>query len=236
MFADDQAIGSAKTNQYGEWVLVTERHIPNPNPKLTVQAGAVAKQWPVEQTATSPSRLAPATASVTARLIDELKSRIERARAEQLNPDVGKSEGRFSALDTEVGAVPPAKAHTEDAVPVSSREVTPVPIKFIFREAEFSAEGRLAAQLLLEYISIKKPSSIAMTGHADERGTSAFNMELSSLRLANVVRFLRAGGYKGTIEVFPKGETEPFTGVDRASVALDELYELDRRVELLLAN
>ena len=108
----------------------------------------------------------------------------------------------------------------------------PIPIKFAFREASFTEDGRKAAQLLLEYVLLGKPRSITLTGHADERGTPGFNMELSSARLAAVAQFLRAGGYAGELKLLPMGESEPFTGVDRSLFPRDELFELDRRVEL----
>ena len=109
-----------------------------------------------------------------------------------------------------------------------------MPIKFIFRQSEFTDEGRAAAELFLEYLLIKRPRSITMTGHADERGSHAFNMDLSSERLEAVAKCLRAGGFAGSIELIPNGDTEPSTGVDRGLLRREQLYDLDRRVELLL--
>jgi hypothetical protein len=48
-----------------------------------------------------------------------------------------------------------------------------------------------------------------------------------------VAAYLKKGGYKGKLNLIPKGETEPFTGVDRSQYSRDELYQLDRRVELI---
>jgi outer membrane protein OmpA-like peptidoglycan-associated protein len=124
----------------------------------------------------------------------------------------------------------------ENLSPTASADVLPVPIKFIFREAAFTDDGAKAAQLLLDYLLLKKPASISMTGHADERGTPEFNMKLSAERLKTVSDFLRAGGYAGRVEVFPKGDTAPFQGVDRTLIPLDQLYELDRRVELQITD
>jgi outer membrane protein OmpA-like peptidoglycan-associated protein len=117
---------------------------------------------------------------------------------------------------------------------ISGREVLPVPIQFVFREANFTDDGRKAAQLLLQYLLALEPSSVKMTGHADERGTHEFNMELSARRLEAVAAFLRNGGYKGKMQLTPKGDMEPFAGVDRANTPPGVLFDLDRRVELIL--
>lgn len=103
---------------------------------------------------------------------------------------------------------------------------------FIYREAEFTPEGRRAAGLLLDYLKLKKYSRVSLSGHADDVGSPAYNMELSRKRLETVARFLHEGGFSGKLELIPKGETEPFRGVDRTQTPLAELRQLDRRVEL----
>jgi hypothetical protein len=50
--------------------------------------------------------------------------------------------------------------------------------------------------------------------------------------LDTIERFLRDGGYKGQLDLIPKGEIEPFSAVDRTKYARDDLWQLDRRVEL----
>jgi hypothetical protein len=57
-------------------------------------------------------------------------------------------------------------------------------------------------------------------------------LELSTQRLDTIERFLRDGGYKGKLDLIPKGEIEPFSAVDRTRYARDDLWQLDRRVEL----
>ena len=95
-------------------------------------------------------------------------------------------------------------------------------------------EGRKAAQLLLDYALLEKLPSLSLTGHADERGTHEFNLSLSEERLSTVSKFLRQGGYSGALEMIPRGDTEPFSGVNRSLFSRDQLYDLDRRVELRL--
>ena len=110
--------------------------------------------------------------------------------------------------------------------------VVPVPLKFVYRKAVMTDDGRKAASLLLEYVRLKKFQAITLTGHADERGSRTLNMDLSLSRLHRVAEYLRDGGFEGELELIAKGEAEPFSQVDRSKFLKEELWELDRRVEL----
>lgn len=123
-------------------------------------------------------------------------------------------------------------AAKEAAGPSATPDFIPVPIKFVFRETNFTPEGVKAAKLLLTYVKLKAFRSIILSGHADERGTEPFNFELSRRRLEAVSQYLKDGGFEGEVAVEPKGETEPFQGVDRRNYPSEELWQLDRRVEL----
>jgi outer membrane protein OmpA-like peptidoglycan-associated protein len=239
VMVDGVAIGTANTDENGEWVLVTEQRIPNPNPKLSVQLGSV-QQAPAPRAIANAGAALPTAEAVSARLMDALRLRVERARADdeqtkskEPTPDVAETGDVFA--ERRVSDVLVATAG-ESLTLTTTADVLPVPIKFIFREAAFTDDGAKAAQLLLDYLLLKKPPSISMTGHADERGTPEFNMKLSADRLETVSEFLRAGGYAGRVEIFPKGDTAPFQGVDRTLMPLDQLYELDRRVELQISE
>ena len=110
----------------------------------------------------------------------------------------------------------------------------PIPVQFVFREATFTPAGERAANLLLQYLKAGKLNQVTLSGHADERGTDGLNMELSVQRLKAVEHYLRSGGYTGKLVLVPKGKSEPYNGVDRASFSKEELFQLDRRVELHL--
>ena len=114
------------------------------------------------------------------------------------------------------------------------RKSVPVPITFIFDEANLTEDGHKAAGLLLEYLKLKHFKKVSLTGHADERGTPEFNMELSRQRLDTIAKYLRENGYTGELELIPKGETEPFMGVVRSEYSQEDLWQLDRRVELVI--
>jgi outer membrane protein OmpA-like peptidoglycan-associated protein len=240
VLADGALIGTVNTDGNGEWVLITERQFPNPNPKLSIQVGSIVQQSPPSRTMEGEGLDLRSAEAVSAHLMDALRLRVERARAnaERATKTVSTT---VPAQLHEVAAerqVPEALVATaeENLTVTTSDDVLPVPIKFIFREAEFTDDGAKAAQLLLDYLILSRPPLIRMTGHADERGNHDFNMKLSADRLKTVMDFLRAGGYAGQVELFPKGDTEPFQGIDRTLVPRDQLYELDRRVELQISE
>jgi len=112
----------------------------------------------------------------------------------------------------------------------------PVPVQFRFRQAEFTPQGREAAALLLAYFKAKQFKSVVLSGHADERGSAPANKALSKQRLIRIERLLRNGGFNGGIKLLPMGETQKYSGVDRSKFEAEELYQLDRRVEVLSAQ
>jgi outer membrane protein OmpA-like peptidoglycan-associated protein len=127
-----------------------------------------------------------------------------------------------------------AKVQESTVLPGKTQISIPIPVLFVFREATFTIEGRKAVSLLLDYLKLKRSSFVSLTGHADERGSDKLNMDLSMERLSAVAKFLHDHGFHGELELIPKGKTEPYTGVDRSLFALEDLYQLDRRVELRL--
>lgn len=151
---------------------------------------------------------------------------------------IGAGVANTGATDTRTADTRTADARPIDAAPASSaapqKRSIPVPIQFAYREAKFTDQGDRAAHLLLEFLKARGLKEVTLSGHADERGTEALNMRLSRERLEAVRDYLQAGGYDGRFVLIPKGESEPFTGVDRDTVAIEDLYQLDRRVELHL--
>jgi outer membrane protein OmpA-like peptidoglycan-associated protein len=172
-------------------------------------------------------------------------ARVEKDQPESLASVAGVAEGTeawraLSASTPHPNQVedPPrlAKVQEPTALPGKTQISIPIPILFVFREATFTTEGSKAVSLLAEYLKLKRFSFVSLTGHADERGSDKLNMDLSMERLSAVAKFLNDHGFHGELELIPKGKTEHFTGVDRSLFALDELYQLDRRVELRLAK
>ena len=108
----------------------------------------------------------------------------------------------------------------------------PRPITFAYDAAIFTSEGRRSASALAEYLRTLQHQAVTLSGHADERGSDGYNMELSRQRLEAVARFLRESGITAELVLVPKGRSEPFSGVDRRLLAREDALQLDRRVEL----
>lgn len=114
------------------------------------------------------------------------------------------------------------------APPVS----VPAPIMFPYDAASIATVGRKQAEELSAFLRQRRPAVVTLSGHADDRGSDAYNMQLSQQRLESVARYLRASGYTGELVLVPKGRSEPFTGAERAKLSKEEAYQFDRRVEL----
>ena len=112
----------------------------------------------------------------------------------------------------------------------------PVPITFVTDQTALTDNGARAAALLAEYLRLKRPSGVALSGHADSRGPDGYNMRLSLRRLQAIERYLRAAGYSGALSLEPRGKREPFKGIDRKRLPRHQIYQADRRVELRLTQ
>jgi len=120
-----------------------------------------------------------------------------------------------------------ATALGREAVPL-----LPAPITFAYNETNLTAVGRQRAAALSEFLNNQKLASVTLSGHADERGSDEFNMELSRQRLETVAHYLRESGYIGELKLVPKGKKEPYLTTDRDRLPKEEAFQLDRRVEL----
>ncbi|MFV0294552.1 MAG: OmpA family protein [Hyphomicrobiaceae bacterium] len=124
------------------------------------------------------------------------------------------------------GAAAPSVPFREDG-----RHV-PVPITFETDTTAMTPVGIEAASLLAEYLKIKHPHGITLTGHADARGTDAYNFDLSRRRLVAIEHYLRDKGYSGGLVLVPKGKSEPYRWIDRKAASREDVWQADRRVEL----
>jgi len=251
IMADGKAVGTAQADDNGEWTFATEHEFASADPKLALlpNAPSQAPSPPSAQTkvatAADASKVNPnrkSASAVTSHLLKNLEGMVEAARTTQEPEVAAKTPTPLpapadDAAPNDVAVVAPAPSVPEPRpeAPVTHKSV-PVPITFIYNEANFTGDGKKAAALLLEYLQLKHFPKISLTGHADERGTDEFNMELSRERLDTVAHYLKENGYKGRLELIPKGETEPFTGVVRSEYPPEELFQLDRRVELVITQ
>lgn len=257
-------VGTATANDRGDWSIVTEYQFANssPNISLRVEANpentaATASEPP--KSASPPPPTAPGHETPATQLLKKFENVVAAAREEAKHqipdaPSAGLSEqggsanvqsshppeslaGQSSVAQPMLSPTsPPVQSASQPSPSQVAATTVPVPITFVYNEATLTPEGRSAAGLLLEFLKLKKFASVILSGHADERGLPDYNMELSHERLVAIEHVLRNGGYQGKLQLVPKGATEPFTGVDRSKYPREELYQLDRRVELRVAN
>lgn len=248
--ADGKEIGTVRADENGEWTFSTEERIASPDAKLALfkaTPDAIARMEeaakPKSAVAATPQR--QTAGAVTSSMLKNLEGMVAEARANQKQavgapPAVGVpppplAPAGTSAAPGSVTAMAPATV-TPSAPNATASASVPVPITFVYNEATLTPEGSRAAALLLEYLQLKRFPKVTLTGHADERGTDELNMNLSSQRLETVAHFLRDGGFGGKLELVPKGKTEPYTGVVRSQFGQEDLWQLDRRVELLVSR
>jgi outer membrane protein OmpA-like peptidoglycan-associated protein len=131
---------------------------------------------------------------------------------------------------------PPALAPSPKAVTQRDDTLPPAPIIFDYNESSLSTAGRQQAAALSEFLNKRKLTSVTLSGHADERGSDEFNMDLSSQRLETVAQYLHESGYRGDLKLIPKGKREPYLTADRERLPKEEALRLDRRVELHLTR
>lgn len=232
--ADGQVIGIVDVDDSGSWMLATNHNFRSKEPSIKLALAkpgdkvvALASDMAAKPV---PPRYGQSPAGPeTEKQMSALKDLISAARKQVDEQEQLKATQvpKSSEADAKVAAMQ-VPATTE-----ASRGL-PVPIGFVYREASFTPSGEKAAALLLEYLKVKKLNAVTLTGHADEVGTEDFNMRLSRQRLETVRKYLVDGGYAGQCALIPKGETEPYRGVDRSQFSLDALHQLDRRVEIVL--
>lgn len=107
-----------------------------------------------------------------------------------------------------------------------------MPIEFVTNSTHVTPRGMKAAQELLEMLRSDPPSTVALIGHTDPRGSPDHNMRLSQERARAVGLFLRERGYQGEITIAGRGEREPLVVDNASSLTTAELYQLQRRVEV----
>ncbi|MGI9523894.1 MAG: OmpA family protein [Hyphomicrobiaceae bacterium] len=244
VLAGKRVIGVTESDRLGRWVLVTDRNIKDPNARFRVElAPKVASAFGPRSTFTavlSNQERKQSVSEVKTRQLAKLKRLVEEAAAsgrrnaiDAIDEAEAKDARSRGDADRSVGSSVGSSAGRSDEEPNLSASM-PIPIQFAFRQAVFTPSGLDAADLLADYLIAKKLKRAILTGHADERGSEKLNRSLSRDRLYAVRRHLRKRGFEGTLVLLPRGEAEPFDGIERSHYTDVELYKLDRRVELKL--
>lgn len=99
-------------------------------------------------------------------------------------------------------------------------------IKFGFNEYSLSSEAQEQLSTLAECIKKEQGAALTVAGHADERGTEEYNLQLSNRRAEAVRRYLGDLGVRG-VKAVGYGETQPAN-----PGSSEDAWAENRRVEL----
>lgn len=110
----------------------------------------------------------------------------------------------------------------------------PIPVRFAYDSNVLEPDGEAAAQEIFAYLGSQSVKGVRLIGHTDPRGSDAYNLRLSAGRAEAVKVYLETKGYKGLVEIVPKGRSEPFQADDPGKYSEDELFAMSRRVEYQL--
>jgi outer membrane protein OmpA-like peptidoglycan-associated protein len=224
--ANGEVVAVVTASDDGQWSAIVTRAFP---------AGPLGLS--VTSDATSTAGLESPTVTVQVpKGADRLELAVAEPKARPILPPRGPSE-ESRAVNEFAAMVERARTcSAQDGSPKPEAKIVPVPITFQTGEETLTAEGMQAAHLLAEYVRIMKPHTITLSGHADVRGSDDYNFDLSRRRLETIRSFLRENGYAGDLTLLAKGKSEPYTGIDRKTASVQEVYQADRRVELRLAE
>jgi outer membrane protein OmpA-like peptidoglycan-associated protein len=120
--------------------------------------------------------------------------------------------------------------YSSDVRSIVPRSV-PIPVTFDFNQATLTQIGQDAALELVEAVKEQRPDRIVLIGHADRRGSDAYNMKLSESRAQAVAAFLKQNGVETPIVTEARGATEPVGAPAGIALTEDDLDALNRRVE-----
>ncbi|MEM7504562.1 MAG: CpaD family pilus assembly lipoprotein [Pseudomonadota bacterium] len=103
-------------------------------------------------------------------------------------------------------------------------------VRFSTDSADLSATEQEQLLAFLETVAPTHEDTMMLEGHADERATDLYNLELASRRITSVSEFLRAHGFRGVpIRTGAFGERLPAAGG-----STPDAWQANRRVEIVL--
>jgi outer membrane protein OmpA-like peptidoglycan-associated protein len=107
-------------------------------------------------------------------------------------------------------------------------------LKFDFDRSVIKAESFPALHRLVRFMEKYPASHLYMVGHADDQGTDAYNMWLSSARVFAVKHYLvNAGIAPFRVSADARGERDPLVSLEgKEGDALEWARAMNRRVDL----
>ncbi len=101
------------------------------------------------------------------------------------------------------------------------------PVRFGFNEASLSSEAQQRLSDLAQCMKAGQQGALTLSGHADERGTEEYNLQLSNRRAAAVKRYLTDLGVPAKqLKTVGYGETRPVS-----NASSEDAWSENRRVE-----
>ena len=147
-----------------------------------------------------------------------------------VDPDAGKEAGIACSANEDCPSGEDCKAGRCASKSGGAGSCALEPIRFDFNESKLSAEGQTGLATLADCIK-KNGWKLRVEGHADERGTEEYNLQLSNRRAASVKRYLTdLGVADAALETVGYGENKPaVNGSGEAAWAANRRVELVKR-------
>jgi outer membrane protein OmpA-like peptidoglycan-associated protein len=115
---------------------------------------------------------------------------------------------------------------------------TPVPLQFVYAQAELTELGRAEAERMVKELKEENNPRIHLVGHTDPNGSHPYNDDLSWRRAEAIKTFLIERGYPArqiTVDGRGKRDAETFKRkiVDSGRFSPQEIDQILRRVEIV---
>ncbi len=99
---------------------------------------------------------------------------------------------------------------------------------FAFDQSTIKEDGKAALKAHAKYLAANSSAKVTLEGHADERGTTEYNLALGERRSMSIRAYLMANGAKAEqLKVVSFGEERP-----AVMGQTEEAYAKNRRVEV----
>ncbi|MEG3978318.1 OmpA family protein [Microcoleus sp. herbarium8] len=147
----------------------------------------------------------------------------------------GYESGVFAIAATEGGKLKVQAALNPIDVIVTDKEVILKEITFEFNKANITQEGAFELDKLVQVMKSNDNIIIMVKSHTDNRGSDAYNLQLSEQRAQSTVQYVISKGISAN-RITGKGYGESEPKVDCKEACTEEEYAQNRRSEFLLVK
>jgi peptidoglycan-associated lipoprotein len=140
-------------------------------------------------------------------------------------------EGKTCQAEKCVEAVTPAPTSSteDDAAKAACANASQFTLYYGFDEATLSTQAQEALQKLTECLKVGAAKKVTIAGHADERGTTAYNVALGSRRAEAAKKYLSDLGAGVELQTVSFGKENPV-----CTESNEDCYAKNRRAEFQL--